>query len=1097
MEGMGSEALKPREVPRIPGYRIEGVLGRGATGTVYRARQLSVDRLVALKVLHEDLVGAQGAERRLQREARATARLAHPHIISAIDMGEIDGRWWYAMELVDGVSLQERLQAGAVSEREALRIAIPIAEALQHAFERGVVHRDVKPANILLERGGRALLVDLGLAFGEDDPLVTKDGATLGTPHYISPEQARDPSQADSQSDLWSLGATMYHAVCGRPPFSGTSVAEILSSVLYEPVPDPATLAPQISTGFALILRKCLARDRALRYVTPAELVADLERVRERRAPNVRRSALEPVAESVARRTRRLAIGALTLSVVGITAWFALRSDATLGPAELGPVANVQSDPTDRLLDAAEGPSGEIGPALARAVQLVRALPPESPGAQRAATARAHLEARLASEIQRFQTASTPLFSALLRERRFEEALALVVQGFPREFAASTGGAALPPDLEESLRSWLEKLQAALDTERRATEGRYRSALALEWRTRIEPEVRAHLEAGRWRSARALLTTGIRTWAADSAIPRAGIPDSVAETELSRLREEAIEPTLSKLDTRWTTIDADLREWVVARANALRGGVEGRTLSDGASVLRTEWDLELERRRLSAAEFPAGLLQLAHEEIAKSERELTELARTLAVDDARRGFVEMETESEPAWRARRYSDVAELQERAAAEPWRQPSRIDHELRAREAQLLETLLERAASGVRARDGERIELTLGGITLSGRLSAGSDPLVRGFELVLEGGKSPTLALRAGAGPDGAVVVGSELIESFARLSNTPDDRLLSVLFRLREGRTREARDGLDAGALPRDEPLVLDAQHRVQSALDQRRELADEERAAVVRRYHLALREGREGADPARLAKRIERILREDSALLLAEEVQELRRLRDERLAEVTPSFPSLEDLLRPNAYQLLAGGRVRLHYDFDALKPGGFDRGTWIREGQGVVSLRYALSDEDLLARAGPSLVLRDPAQVQGEAVDVRLRFQPKSDARPELLVVSVCGFHVVLAAGSVGKPARLLVDTGDPAQLVAKARAGEGTLVTPPRGGPGFEIRIVVTRARGIATVEIDGRRAVVEQRPVPRNDPLDRLIAVKSFEPLRLVSATIEVAVR
>jgi serine/threonine-protein kinase len=137
-------------------------------------------------------------------------------------MGEVGGVWWYAMELVDGGLAPGPAEDGALSEREALRLFIPLVEALQHAFERGVVHRDIKPGNILVEKGGRARLVDLGLAVADDDPLLTKGGGTLGTPHYISPEQARDPRSADVQSDLWSFGATLYHAVCGRPPFEAS-----------------------------------------------------------------------------------------------------------------------------------------------------------------------------------------------------------------------------------------------------------------------------------------------------------------------------------------------------------------------------------------------------------------------------------------------------------------------------------------------------------------------------------------------------------------------------------------------------------------------------------------------------------------------------------------------------------------------------------------------------------------------------------------------------------------------------------------------------------------------------------------------------------
>ncbi len=1096
---MDSEPLNPRDLPRIPGYRVEGVLGRGATGTVYRARQLSVDRLVALKVLHPDLVGAKGAEHRLQREARATARLAHPHIISAIDMGELDGLWWYAMELVDGVSLQERIQAGVLSEREALRTFIPIAEALQHAFERGVVHRDVKPANILLERGGRALLVDLGLAFADDDPLVTKSGSTLGTPHYISPEQARDPSTADAQSDLWSLGATMYHAVCGRPPFAGASVAEILSAVLYEPVPDPAALAPQISNGFALVLRKCLARDRSKRYETPAELLADLERVRERRAPNVRRSALEPVAPGRVQRLRRFALAGTAAAAGVIVLWYGFR-----GRGEGFTPLDTQSsnsaaaqDPSDRLLAAAEGPAGELGPALARAVQLVRSLPPDTVAAQRAATARAHLEARLAAEIRRFQIAADPRFDKALKEHRYDEGHALAAEGLRREFAASTGGAALPPDLEESLGAWLASLEAAVAKERGAAETKYRAALLEVWRKSVQLDVRSLIEVGRWHSARALLTTGVKTWAEESAIPRAGVPASVVEQSLTRLREEQLKPALAQLDARWEEIDAELRTWVAKRATELRGALEGRTLSDGAAVLRAEWELELERRSLAVAEMPMGLLHLGHEELAKSERELSALTRSLAVDDARRGLAEFEDETQGLWRARKYGEVAELHERALSEAWRQPVRAEHELRAREARLLSALLGRAAASLSARNGERIEVRLGTITLTGRLAAGPDPLNRGFSLALDGGRNPPLALRAGVPIDGVTVVGADMIESLAGFGATPDDRLLRVLFRLREGDPIGARDALDAGALPRDEPLVTDAERRVQLLLDVRRDAIEEQQERARDRYHLALREGREGTEPERLARRIERLLRDDASFLTQEEVQELRRLRDERLAELQPPVPSLEDLMRPNALDNLSNGRVKLRYDFSSLRAGGFDTGTWIQEGKGVVSTRPALSDEDFLSRAAPNLVLREPIHVdgQGDIVDLRLRFQPKSDARPDLLLVSVCGFHVVTVPGRDGRPSRVLVETGDPAAVVAKARAGEEKQL-PPRGGQEFELRIVVTRSRGIATVELDGKKLDSVSRPV-RIESGNRLIAVRSFEPLRLVSATIEATVR
>ena len=256
--------------PRIPGYEIGEVVGRGSMGIVYRARQLIVDREVAIKVLHPEHREKDRLIRRLQREARTTARLAHPHVVSAIDMGETDGLWWYAMEYVDGPSLAGRLrQEGRLKERTALRLFIPLVEALEHLNEHGVVHRDIKPANILIDKAGGARLADLGLAFVEQDPSITGQGGTLGTPHYISPEQAVDSSSADVRSDIWSLGATLYHSVCGRPPFSGNSAAEILSALLYQRVPDPRELEPGLSKGLALVIRKCLTHEPEGRYQTP------------------------------------------------------------------------------------------------------------------------------------------------------------------------------------------------------------------------------------------------------------------------------------------------------------------------------------------------------------------------------------------------------------------------------------------------------------------------------------------------------------------------------------------------------------------------------------------------------------------------------------------------------------------------------------------------------------------------------------------------------------------------------------------------------------------------------------------------------------
>ena len=276
---------EPAPLPEIPGYLVKGLLGRGSTGTVYRAVQLAVDREIALKVLHRSLSKGR-VVRRLQREARTTARLSHPNIVNAIDMGSKNGVWWYAMELVEGPSLAALLrERERLCEREALRLFIPLCDALKYLASEGVVHRDIKPGNILVEPGGRARLVDLGLAFAEDDPSLTAQGGTLGTPHYVSPEQARDAQSADVRSDIWSFGATLFHALAGVPPFPGTEVKEVMTARLTRPAPDVWSMRQDIHTETAAIIARMLEKDPPKRYSNYESLLAELRRARDTCTP--------------------------------------------------------------------------------------------------------------------------------------------------------------------------------------------------------------------------------------------------------------------------------------------------------------------------------------------------------------------------------------------------------------------------------------------------------------------------------------------------------------------------------------------------------------------------------------------------------------------------------------------------------------------------------------------------------------------------------------------------------------------------------------------------------------------------------------------
>jgi serine/threonine protein kinase len=274
-------------------YEILDRVGAGAMGTVFKARQKRLSRIVALKVLRPSLARDTRYVDRLRREARIVAALNHPHIVSGYDLGEEGGYHFFVMEFVEGKSLKALLaEWGMFAEARVLEVGIQVARALDHAFQRGVIHRDVKPGNILIDEQGNVKLTDMGLAKGPADLTLTRDGATVGTPQYISPEQARNPQDVDVRSDLYSLGATLYHMATGQPPFKGDTMAAVITKVLHEVPPAPRDLNPALSEGLSLVIRKLLAKNLALRYQTPRELLDDLDRVQKAMPPAVDESRL-------------------------------------------------------------------------------------------------------------------------------------------------------------------------------------------------------------------------------------------------------------------------------------------------------------------------------------------------------------------------------------------------------------------------------------------------------------------------------------------------------------------------------------------------------------------------------------------------------------------------------------------------------------------------------------------------------------------------------------------------------------------------------------------------------------------------------------
>jgi serine/threonine-protein kinase len=254
-------------------YTIERELGRGGMATVYLAQDLRHDRPVALKVLRPELASSLGPER-FQREIRLAARLQHPHILSVHDSGETAGQLWFTMPFVEGESLRDRLRRERqLPVEDALRIATEAARALDYAHQHGIVHRDIKPENILLTRDGSTLVADFGIAralAGDDDHL-TQTGLSVGTPAYMSPEQASGDKALDARTDVYSLGTVLYEMLAGEPPFTGPTAQAIIARRLTEPAPSVRRLRPSVPESVDETIRRALAPLPADRFGSIAE----------------------------------------------------------------------------------------------------------------------------------------------------------------------------------------------------------------------------------------------------------------------------------------------------------------------------------------------------------------------------------------------------------------------------------------------------------------------------------------------------------------------------------------------------------------------------------------------------------------------------------------------------------------------------------------------------------------------------------------------------------------------------------------------------------------------------------------------------------
>ena len=365
-------------------YHILSEIGRGGMAVVYKAEQTSLNRFVALKVLFPNFTGDSTSVERLYREAQAAARLDHPNIVEIYEVGEHEGLHFIAMKYVDGQPLDVILQQGPLPPARALKILAQVASALDYAHRHNVVHRDIKPSNIIVSAGDRITLTDFGLAKGAGSATLTSSGALVGTPAYMSPEQARG-DEIDYRADIYALGVVAYEMLAGRPPFTGNPLSIIMAHASQTP-PPLRQFRPDLPPGLEAVVMKALAKEPAERYTTAGEFAAALRQALTQPAASARtQPTAEPLPPAAATHSRLVwgiagAIAVIAL-IVGIGAWAAIgRGQLAVPPAETATV--VMPTPTEFVPAVIPSPT-DTPPA----VSTPTPTPAETPTPTRAATA--------------------------------------------------------------------------------------------------------------------------------------------------------------------------------------------------------------------------------------------------------------------------------------------------------------------------------------------------------------------------------------------------------------------------------------------------------------------------------------------------------------------------------------------------------------------------------------------------------------------------------------------------------------------------------------------------------------------------------------
>ena len=305
----------------ISHYRILEKLGSGGMGVVYKAEDTKLDRHVALKFLTPQSLGSADEKKRFIHEAKAAAALSHPNICTIYEIDEAEGRSFIAMEYVEGENLRTMIESGPLELERAIDIAMQTAAALHEAHEKGIIHRDIKPANIMITEKGQAKVMDFGLAKAPGQTKLTKEGTTLGTVFYMSPEQVGG-GVMDRRTDIWSLGVVLYEMITGRLPFGGDYEQAVLYAIMNEEPEPPTALRTGVPMELERIVLKALARKPDERYQHADEMIGDLKRLKGALAVSGDRARPARAAGSAGTKKRLPAWAIIAVAIIAVVILF-------------------------------------------------------------------------------------------------------------------------------------------------------------------------------------------------------------------------------------------------------------------------------------------------------------------------------------------------------------------------------------------------------------------------------------------------------------------------------------------------------------------------------------------------------------------------------------------------------------------------------------------------------------------------------------------------------------------------------------------------------------------------------------------------------